>query len=109
MTAGLAALLIIFCVLIGLAYIVAIPICVASIAQKQGRSGIGWFFLSIVINPLFAILILIALGDTEAKRIERAMNDERARDSVRNKVYNNQKEGNYSQQKTNDYSQYMPH
>jgi hypothetical protein len=108
MTAGLMAFFIIILVFVGLAYLVAIPICVANIAQKQGRSAIGWFFLSILINPFFALLVLIALGDTDTKRLERAMDEERARDSVRKHAVNSQQNTDKNQQ-TPDHSRYMPH
>ena len=62
----------------------AMVICVATVAQNQGRNGLGWFFLSLLITPIFAILVLIAYGDTDAKRRQRAIDDERARNSVRN-------------------------
>jgi hypothetical protein len=41
---------------VGLAFVVAI------FAAKRERSGIGWFFLALLISPLLAGLLLLALG-----------------------------------------------
>ena len=95
-------------IIIGLLYIITIPICVAVIAAKRGRNGFGWFLLSFLINPLFAILVLIALGDTDEKLIEKAMKEERARESVRFTVNSNVQNFNNTNQ-TPDYSRFMPH
>jgi len=54
-------------VLLLLAYFLFIPICVALVAKKKGRHGLVWFLLSIFINPIVALLLLIALGDKENK------------------------------------------
>ena len=85
----------------------AMVICVATVAQNQGRNGLGWFFLSLLITPIFAILVLIAYGDTDAKRRQRAIDDERARNSVRNGYAKPPHEA--SQPPVNDHSRYMPH
>ena len=95
-------------IIIGLLYFFITPICVAAIANKQGRSGLGWFFLSFLINPLFAILVLVALGDTDEKLIEKAMKEERARESVRFTGGSNVQDFNNTQQ-TSDDSRFMPH
>jgi hypothetical protein len=34
---------------------------VAIAANANGRSGCGWFFISLLISPLFAILLVIAV------------------------------------------------
>lgn len=36
-------------------------IAVAIVASKRGRNGFGWFFISVVLSPLFGVLLLIAL------------------------------------------------
>lgn len=54
-------------VVIALAYFLFIPTCVALVAKKKGRHGLVWFLLSIFINPIVALLLLIALGDKEEK------------------------------------------
>jgi hypothetical protein len=53
------------CGLIAFAYFFFIPICVAFVAKKKGRHGLVWFLLSIFINPIVALLLLIALGDKD--------------------------------------------
>ena len=63
---GLPIFITIF-VLIALAYFLFIPTCVALVAKKKGRHGLVWFLLSIFINPIVALLLLIALGDKEKK------------------------------------------
>ena len=70
-------------VLIGIAIVLVVPFLVAEIAEKQGRSRTGWFFLSLLISPPFAVLVLIALGDTDDKRKERIKEDERIRKEMR--------------------------
>ena len=54
-------------VVLALAYFLFIPTCVALVAKKKGRHGLVWFLLSIFINPIIALLLLIALGDKEKK------------------------------------------
>lgn len=39
-------------------------------AGSKGRSGCGWFILSLIISPLLAFIILACLGDTDEKRAE---------------------------------------
>ena len=58
---------------------------IAHVAQEQGRNGVSWFFLSLLFSPFFIILVLIALGDTNNKRNQRAIEDELARNSVHSK------------------------
>lgn len=52
-------------VLIALAYFLFIPTCVALVAKKKGRHGLVWFLLTIFINPIVALLLLIALGEKD--------------------------------------------
>jgi hypothetical protein len=54
-------------VVIAIAYFLFIPTCGALVAKKKGRHGLVWFLLSIFINPIVALLLLIALGDKENK------------------------------------------
>lgn len=65
-TDGMPIFMAIF-VLIAIAYFLFIPTCIALVAKKKGRHGLAWFFLSIFINPIVALLLLIALGDKEQK------------------------------------------
>ncbi|MCW1920639.1 hypothetical protein NX862_17930 [Rhodobacter sp. KR11] len=34
-----------------------------SMARTRGRSALGWVFISLVFSPLFAIVMLMVLGD----------------------------------------------
>ncbi|MDF9831786.1 hypothetical protein [Parabacteroides sp. PF5-6] len=57
----------------------------ASMARKKGRSGLGWFLVACFITPYLSMIILACLGDTEKRRRERMLEDERIRQSVTNK------------------------
>mgnify|MGYP007100063950 CR=1 FL=1 len=48
--------------------IVWIPLCflVAWIASQKGRSGVGWFFLSLFLSPVIGLLALIAVPSAPA-------------------------------------------
>jgi hypothetical protein len=61
-----------FCVLVGV------------YASKKGRSGVGWFFLSIVISPLIGLIIVACLKDTkmEADVKQMEMEQEHLRERV---------------------------
>lgn len=67
--------LIVLCVLAG-------PLMIAHVANKQGRNGASWFFLSLLVSPFFAILVLIALGDTNDTRKQRIIEEELTRNNV---------------------------
>jgi hypothetical protein len=41
-------------------------VLVALLAAKRGRSGIGWFFVAIILSPVFAALLLLILQDKAA-------------------------------------------
>ena len=101
------SIVILLVILIGIAYIIFIPICVAVIANKQGRSGLIWFFLSILLNPFFSILILIALGDTDEKRKQKVIEDEKVRLSIRNDFRSENRTNQVPPE--SDHSRFMPH
>jgi energy-coupling factor transporter transmembrane protein EcfT len=44
-----------------------IAILVGVYAAKRGRSGFGWFLLSVLISPILAFLILLAVGENREK------------------------------------------
>jgi len=46
---------------------VVFSFAVAIAANANGRTGCGWFFISLIISPLFAILLVIAMP---SKRID---------------------------------------
>ena len=64
-----------FCLIIFLIYIL---ICVipAQMAETRGRSVMGWFFLSILITPIYTAFIIFCLGETDEKRKERIFQEE---------------------------------
>lgn len=42
---------------------------VAAAASSRGRSGIGWFFLSLVISPLLSLILVLVLPRSTAAAI----------------------------------------
>jgi len=46
-------------------------ILVAVYAGKQGRSGIGYFFLAVLLSPIIAFVILIIAGENREKAEEK--------------------------------------
>lgn len=66
------SIMIIAIILAVIVFFIILPfVFIAEAAENHGRSGIGWAFLSIMISPLFALLLLIALGDTKERRLEK--------------------------------------
>jgi hypothetical protein len=47
-----------------------LAIAVGIWASKRGRSGVGWFLLSILISPLLAALLLVALRNLAIEHSE---------------------------------------
>jgi hypothetical protein len=45
---------------------IIVPICAAIVAGNKGRSGAGWFFITLLLSPA-AILILLALPALSAE------------------------------------------
>lgn len=43
-------------------------VVVGAIAAGKGRSGFGWFLLAVLISPLIAIIVLIAVGEGDRGR-----------------------------------------
>lgn len=56
--------------------------CNYLVAKEKGRKGTEWFLYSLLISPIFAILMLIALGDSNEKRVERIREEERIRKEI---------------------------
>jgi len=40
------------------------------LAKSKGRSGFAWFFISLLISPLIAVIILLVIGDSDDKKFE---------------------------------------
>jgi len=48
-------------------------------ALNRGRRGFGWFVLSLFISPIIVFIILLTLGQTEAKKLEQVEKEENIR------------------------------
>lgn len=57
-------------------------IIVGSSASNRGRSGFGYFLLSLIISPLIGFIIVIALGENKQMRKERIQEDAEIRENV---------------------------
>ncbi len=71
----LIALAILFVVIL-LIMVYTIPV---KMANKRGRSGLGWFVFFLFFSPLLAMLFLALLGETDDRRHERIIEDEEFR------------------------------
>ena len=58
---------------------------VPGMAKKRGRSGFGWFVLSLLFSPLLSIILLALLGDTDEKRRQKVIEEEKLRQRVAQK------------------------
>jgi hypothetical protein len=52
-----------FAVMIIIIFWLILSVVIGVVASNRGRSGIGWFFLSMLISPVLALLFLIACRD----------------------------------------------
>ena len=48
--------------MIGIFFWILLSIFVAIFASSRKRNGLGWFFISLVISPLIAFIILLVIG-----------------------------------------------
>lgn len=53
-------------------------------ANKRGRSGFLWFLFSLITSLFVSMLFIYLLGETEEKRQERIVEDEKLRNLYRN-------------------------
>lgn len=51
-----------------------LSICVAILAERRGRSGVGFFFLALLISPLIAGIVVLCLTDLRTTK-EQAKRD----------------------------------
>jgi len=65
---------------------IVIPV---KMAKKRGRSGFGWFVFCLFFSPFLAILLLAVLGETDEKRRERIIEEEKLRNQYREPAINN--------------------
>jgi uncharacterized membrane protein len=68
--------------LIGVILYLVFCIIVGSAASNRGRSGFGYFFISLLITPLITFIIILALGENKNMRRERIYEDAEIRESV---------------------------
>lgn len=43
---------------------------VYAVANNKGRSGCAWFFISLLLSPLIAFIVLLCVGDSDEKKEE---------------------------------------
>ena len=68
-------------VLLSLLLLALIP---GFIASKKGRSFIGWYIFSVLLSPLIGLIVVLCLGESDEKRRERIIEEEKIRNSERN-------------------------
>lgn len=76
-TSGYEMLFYIFAFLI-IVFFIGTWFITISMAEKRGRNQVLWFILSIIF-PIYAIFALFFLGETQDRRMERIMEEERWR------------------------------
>ena len=59
---------------------------VGGLANARGRSGVGFFFLSVVLSPLIGLLILLVAGKSGDLRTQEVEAEERLRADVRRQI-----------------------
>jgi len=67
-------LYIIFCIIVG------------SAASNRGRSGFGYFILSLIISPLITFIILLVLGENKNIREKRIYEEAEIKETVAQKT-----------------------
>ena len=60
-----------------------LSIFVVIVARREGRSGFGWFLISVLTSFIVALIILACLGDTDDKRQEKIWEEEQWRKQFR--------------------------
>ena len=58
---------------------------VSEAATMRGRSGTAWVFFALFFSPFGAWIALLCLGDTDAKRWEKVIEEEEWRQSIARK------------------------
>ena len=46
----------------------------AQMARNRGRSALGWVLLTWVLSPLWSIILLLIVGDSDEKIVENMIN-----------------------------------
>lgn len=57
------------------------------LSEKRGRNSIFWIIFSFFITPMFSIIFLLILGETDEKRIERIKEEEQWKEGERIQKY----------------------
>lgn len=61
---------------------VLLCVLVGHLASKRGRSSLGWFLIAFFFSPLIAALLVALLGETDAQRRARIIEEETIRRSL---------------------------
>ena len=75
-------------IIVMLVYVTIISvICIIPVkmANKRGRNSFGWFWFSFFFSPILGALILLLLGETEEKRKQKIIDDQRLRERISRK------------------------
>lgn len=73
-------------IIILIIFLITIPV---KMANKRGRSGLGWFIFCLFFSPFLAMLLLAVLGETDEKRKERIIEEEKLRNKYRDPIATN--------------------
>jgi hypothetical protein len=50
----------------GILFAMMFCVVIAIIANSRGRSGFGWFFLSLIITPILSLILVLCLPKIES-------------------------------------------
>ncbi|TVO37374.1 zinc ribbon domain-containing protein [Vibrio algivorus] len=81
---------------------VILSIIVGSLATKYGRSGFGFFVLSLLLSPLVGGIVLIIAGRTIQNELEREAIKEKVRKHIYQKVQEEHFKEKASEQQQNE-------
>ena len=70
-------------VLFGVLFWMIFVVVTGVMASKRGRNALGWVVLSIFLSPLLGIILLLLLGSSEDKKMERIASEEALRREIR--------------------------
>ena len=69
--------------LFAFALFVVLVVVTGILASKRGRNVFGWVVLSIFLSPVLGIILLLVLGPSEEKKMERIIWEEKLRKQIR--------------------------
>lgn len=72
--------IIILIIALGWGLICSIP---ARMAQKRGRNYFAWLIISLVFSPIIAVILVLLLGETDERRIQKIIEEEEIRKAYR--------------------------